>query len=653
MTTSDPCFARLDGDLLTVGNDRCERRWRVIDGALHALSFRALGHEWLVPGDLASTVPTPRPAGRPSLTLARGARHAVEAPSLLAELVLGAHTYRFQVFPGVPAVTVQVSGPPAPTPTADAARADASGIEAEGGAAAADADADLLERFRFARHHAHLVAVALMDRTDLHDNLAQAAELRLSPKEDVRLRGCLFAVHDPLTGEGLVLLKHAPLPHARPAPCPFDCRARHRDISLHGHGAGDTGEGYPWTMLAYAGAAAGRTAALHALQRAFRPYVPGRDGRFLSNTWGDRNRDGRIGADFIAEEIAAGTRIGVDVVQIDDGWQRGISANSVHRDRGGVWQGFWASDERFWAPHPQRFPAGLADTAGQARARGLGLGLWFAPDSADHFANWERDAAAVLDLWRTHGVAHVKIDGVKATSKRGEGNLWRFFRRVLEASGGAVVFDLDVTAEVRPGYFGMMQSGPLFVENRYSDWGQWWPHATLRNLWQLAHWIDPNRLRIEFLNPRRNADRYGDDPLAPARHRATYGFATTLIANPLGWFESSALHPDDAAAIGALATVWRAHRDRLHGGAILPIGAPPDGASWTGFRSDDDGTVYVLAFRELAPSADWALPLPPGAWRGELLAGDGAIAIAGGALELRIPAPLGFLFVRAERVGRA
>src|SRR5690606_35823746 len=148
-----------------------------------------------------------------------------------------------------------------------------------------------------------------------------------------------------------------------------------------------------------------------------------------------------------------------------------------------------------------------------------------APDSADDFANWRKDADAILALHREHGVDYVKIDGVKAHTKRAEANLWSFFRTVLEATSGAVVFDLDVTAEIRPGYVGLMAVGPLFVENRYTDWRRYWPHATLRNLWQLSWWIDPTRLRIELLNHLRHAEQYGDDPLAPARYTPAYLFA--------------------------------------------------------------------------------------------------------------------------------
>jgi Ni,Fe-hydrogenase I cytochrome b subunit len=63
----------------------------------------------------------------------------------------------------------------------------------------------------------------------------------------------------------------------------------------------------------------------------------------------------------------------------------------------------------------------------------------------------------------------------------------------------------------------------------------------LRNLWKLAHYIDPLRLRMEFLNNTRNTDQYANDPLAPATYSPAYLFAITMIASPLGWFEVSNL----------------------------------------------------------------------------------------------------------------
>ena len=96
----------------------------------------------------------------------------------------------------------------------------------------------------------------------------------------------------------------------------------------------------------------------------------------------------------------------------------------------------------------------------------------------------------------------------------------RLFDKVVTESNGKVVIDMDVTAEKRPGYFGMMSAGPLFVENRYSDYATYWPHLTLRALWALSEVVDPLRLRMAVLNPLRNREKYGDDPLAPAAYPA-------------------------------------------------------------------------------------------------------------------------------------
>jgi alpha-galactosidase len=231
----------------------------------------------------------------------------------------------------------------------------------------------------------------------------------------------------------------------------------------------------------------------------------------------------------------------------------------------------------------------------------------------------------------------------------GERNLGRFVDAVLDASGGKVVFDLDVTAAVRPGYFGLIRAGNIFVENRYTDWLRYFPHTTLRNLWQLAQHVDPVRLRMEFLNHTRNANLYGDDPLAPARYRADYLFASVMMASPLGWFEVSNLPDAFVAQAAPLIAKWKHHRARLHGGTIIPIGDVPDGAAWTGFGSIcPGGAGYLLVFREATrrPEATFEL------WRDDLvarmLAGSGDCSVSGRRLTARIPEQRQFLWMQLE-----
>lgn len=84
----------------------------------------------------------------------------------------------------------------------------------------------------------------------------------------------------------------------------------------------------------------------------------------------------------MAREIEAAARLHADVVQIDDGWQKGITANSIESGGAGAWDGFWASDPQFWDVDRRRFPEGLKLLCEHARHKGLRVGLWFAPDSS-------------------------------------------------------------------------------------------------------------------------------------------------------------------------------------------------------------------------------------------------------------------------------
>ncbi len=498
--------------------------------------------------------------------------------------------------------------------------------------------------------HYRLTQVLLQDGSDLANTYVQEKHWLLHTNEALRLQGNLFIFEQPLSGEGLILLLPEPLPHARPRKSEWDVyvkpsRGQGIAVSLaHSPDAAD------WVRLDYSGGRLGMTRALQHWQRAQRPATPGhQQALFLSNTWGDRSRDARMNETFMLREIDAAVELGVDVVQLDDGWERGMTVNSSKAlQGGGVWEGFWNADPHFWEPHPERFPNGLQPLVERARQRGVQLGLWFGPDSWNDFANWRRDADCILALHRTHGVCHFKLDGIKSHSQTGLDNLRAFIDAVLTESRGQVVFDLDITAETRPGHFGMANCGVLFIENRYTDWYGYWPHHTLRNLWQLARYVDPLRLRFEFLNPTRNPEHYIDDPLAPRHYSPATLFATVMACNPLGWFEISNLPPAFRAEAGALVRIWKEQRDAFFSGTILPIGDCPEGWGCSGFvsLSEDGNSCHVLIFRGLCPDSDYRIELPfhlP-ALPWTRLSGDGHLSVQSNALEAHLPTPLGFLF---------
>ncbi len=454
--------------------------------------------------------------------------------------------------------------------------------------------------------HVRVVAYDLVDQTDEHAELVHSREWLVGRSErQSKVTASVWAAEDQTTGRGVAFVRCAPLPHARvdPSAADFGFEARVKDRWLK---VFDTG--YPFVRLPYEGGAVGRTKALQDWQRSVRPYVPGRDGLFLSNTWGDRNRDTRINEAFLLDEARAAAELGVEVLQVDDGWQSGKSMNSAFAQGKGVWNGYWAASPDFWVPDPKRFPRGLSFVTKAAAEKGVRFGLWFGPDSSNDAANWERDADWLLKLHRECGVDYFKLDSMKTTGELSLSRQTKLFDKLMKESDGRIVVDMDVTAERRPGYFGMMTAGPLFVENRYSDYISYWPHLTLRALWSLSEVVDPMRLRMEVLNPLRNREKYGYDPLSPAAYPAETLFAIVMPASPLGWFEVQNLDPATVAAWKPLVAAWKRERDAMAACNVLPVGARPDGFSWTGFvfaPRTDGRPGYGLFFREL--SADGRL----------------------------------------------
>lgn len=656
----EACYARLVGDQLFVGNALIERSWRIENGLLHALSLedRRTGTSWV-----AEPCKTPAPLPRRELpTEPRTATLAVsrdptttwQAESLLATLTAtGASTkiiYKLRIFPASASVSMQLTAT-GTTPASPAASDPAK-----------QPITDTLEAFTCSHQHVRLVQATLHDSSDHHNELVHEREWLIHPADaGLELRGCVFVLEDSFTGDGVIFLKEAPLPEVRPAPTPADFRVSAGwltplQFALLGQGTGDDAwdtTGYRHVAIVYDGGRAGRVRALQQYQRQLRTYVPGRDGRVVCNYWGDRSRDVVVHEAFYLKEADAVAKLDAEVVQIDSGWHIGRVADNI--DSKGKYEGFWEHNPQFWDVDTKRFPRGLQPVVDAARKHGLGYGLWFAPDSVNDFANWKRDADRVLELHHAHGIDYFKIDYMMVRSRAGERNLHSLVDAILMRSQGKIVIDLDITAGNRPGYYGMHSVGTLFVENRYTDWHRYWPHQTLRNTWKLAHWVDPRRLRMEFLNTARHADRYPNDPLAPAQFSPQYCFATVMFTSPLGWFEAQNLPASYVENASQLIRTWREHRDAILTGTIIPIGDEPDGTSWTGFVSYAEnaggGTPtrgYALVFRELNDRSSASIELPliakqRGVWTVRKIAGEGEATICNGTINASLASPGSFL----------
>lgn len=499
----------------------------------------------------------------------------------------------------------------------------------------------------FTLEGSHLVVSesVYVDCSDDHAELVSERIWQLHPAEKAfEVRGNVISFEDPRTRSGWCWILLAPSQAVRT----WDPAPWLRVVRVNGAWyceAASTACAYVHARVPYAGGGAGRTLALQRFQQKLDGWDERRDGGVASNTWGDRSRADRLSEAFLRDEITAAAALGIDVVQIDDGWQRGRTANT--EENGGVWNGFWAADARYWEPDPQRFPNGLAPIAAFAAAKGIELALWYAPDSSDEATQWERDAEQIIRLSRETGITRFKIDAVKLTTARSEQRFRHLLDRLQIRSGGTLRVDLDTTAESRLGFWGWHRHAVLYLENRYTDWANYFPHATLRTLWQLAHTVHPRRLRLEFLNHARNEERYAGDPLRPSLYPPEWLFASVMVASPLAFFEVSRLPIDYVERLRPLLQLWREHRARLHGGCVLPLGDAPDGYALAGFVVVDarERATDLLAFRCAGDHEAAGWQLAPGiafAGAARRLAGTARLSCDSSLLSVRFVAPFTF-----------
>jgi len=601
----------LSGDILTIENSRMARRFRFKGGNLASVEIvdKASGARWgfdgcvsdlALPGEACEAEDGQVSIRRVPVTPIAPAHQRVEVTCRLGSLMV---RRAFRIYDDCPAIATELylRGRPAAATWrgTSASSGDLVNAETVSLLERRPIEAPRLDRVEPGGRHLRITVVRFMDITDYRNTLVQ--EQRIAPYvHPCHAAGNLLLATDALGGGGFFLLKESPCSDVQLASPGFDFVISRQEIGLVGIGAepADIAQDR-WTRCYGCVIGIGRDerqllAALRQYQHNLRRYDPARDSQILLNTWGDRSKDTKISEAFCLAELEAARRLGVTHFMIDDGWQTGRTANWAGAN------GQWAevASEDFWQPNPQRFPRGLEPVVQRAAELGIRLGLWFGLRPEADYAGWRESADAILRLHRRYGIDLFKIDMVNLATRAAEENFRAMLDAVMEASAGRVSFNLDVTASRRGGYHMFKEYGSLFVENRYTDWGNYYPHWTLRNLWMLSRYVPPQFLQFEFLNRWRNAAKYAaGDPLAPANVPFDYCFAITMFAQPLAWFEATGL-PDEAFALADLIRVYRDHDPAIHRGMIFPIGQEPDGTAWTGFQSCSGEEGYLLVFRE-------------------------------------------------------
>ena len=461
---------------------------------------------------------------------------------------------------------------------------------------------DTIDYLPLSDAHLKVEAVTIYDRTDGCDNYVSSKSEEIYAAKVTGFDGSLFLL-TPCGGEnGLMLVKEAPCVGSQLCRIQSDLFVKPRKGGFaYLAGSGISADELSEVPLPLYGSTVG-VGKPRELKRLWRRHYAkvclGSGNLFaMSNTWGDRSRDTALCEEFMLREREFAEHIGIDVMQLDDGWQRGRTANSGLKKSGGVWtDGFYKEDPCFWNVDTEKFQSGLTPLMSDK----VGLALWFSADGDDNYASHARDAKRLCELSRDYGVKQFKLDGTILKNKLCEKNLISFLSEAHRCAG--VTFNLDITAGVRLGYLLHKEIGTIFVENRYTDWTNYYPHAVLKNLWQLSELFPARKFQFELLNNLRNADNYESlapgDELAPANYDMDWLFASVMAANPLFWMEMQHLNEKQVEKLAAIVEIWKRERDRLYAAEVEPIGSLPDGYSFTGFNAKIGDGGYLILLRE-------------------------------------------------------
>lgn len=607
-------YSRLENDTLIIGNNLIERKfvWNKGNLITYSLTDKASGHTWLnktkspdfrISKDLDNITNSSYSSKEVKETVIHPAYMETEVSYSLGTL----HIKRvFHIYKNTPAIACDTYLKGSTDVILDgkvANLADMKNIEFTEDMKSKQVTA-VLDQIKLDGFHWQTKMVEFYDVTDWNNNLV--FESNIIPYRKNSYKGNLLFAHNMENDKGFFFLKEAPSSSVQLAYNGYDFTTDFNHFVVAGLGMTEKDikqdewrKTYSCVIGVYSGSELDQLIALRSYQKNIRKLIPERDEMVMMNTWGDRSQDSKVNEKFSLIELERAAKLGITHFQIDDGWQVGKSPNSAVAK--GSFKNIW-DNPNYWKPDPQKYPNGLHPIVKRGKELGVEICLWFNPSVQHDYADWEKDAQAMIDLYSEYGIRTFKIDGLAIPTKQSEINLHKLFDKVLEKTGNNVVFNLDATAGRRGGYHMFNEYGNIFLENRYTDWQNYYPYWTLRNLWQLSKYVPAEKLQIEFLNKWRNADKYGSDIFAPANYSFEYLFATTMAGQPLAWFEGSGL-PEEALSVSTQINAYKKIQHDLHTGTILPIGEEPSGRSWTGFQSVKGDQGYFIFYRENNPNS--------------------------------------------------
>ena len=396
--TLKDCYASIENGILIVGNDKIERRFDVKNLAFLETTDRVGGKIY------AGAVPLLVPALDVNAAVCcasaktdhnNGASEEFLAASLQYTADNTTLTIRFDVFPSLPFVTTTMT-------------LDSEGgsfiVEKEIGGQPPLSDFDrsrMLDGIVFGRKHTKMTRYTFYDASDYRSQPVRSQTVHLYHRGKHDEWGNMFHITDTVNGDELLLVKNSPVCQSHLSYDAADLRIEGMTFMLCGAGF-DYSELPAGTVPFYSATIGVGKDLLREHRALHRALNRGIGTLFcMENTWGDRSCDKKLCDAFIRSEIDAAAHVGVDYVQIDDGWAKG-TVDTKEGFLQHIWEGYYDADPDYWKVSTKKFPEGFGSLTAYAKEKGVELGLWFSPDSSNEMRHWKEDAETLLNFYHNY-----------------------------------------------------------------------------------------------------------------------------------------------------------------------------------------------------------------------------------------------------------
>lgn len=335
-----------------------------------------------------------------------------------------------------------------------------------------------------------------------------------------------------------------------------------------------------WVIL-YQGGKDERELALKKFERERFPVHPQTDVYIIANTWGSDRSRAAATEENVLKEMQIQKELGIDVQQIDDGYQMYTGE-----------KGFDPAP-RGWYPVREKFPDGFLPIRKKANELNMKTGLWF--------ASMKVSAEEMKNNYDSAGFRFYKLDFANLRNHASLEMMEQKIRAFELYTNHQAKVNWDVTENnARFGYFWAKEYGAVFLENRKPKLPEnvvYIPYLVLRDLWHLAKYCNLNK----FQGSVQNIDKVDTAASDAYLYNHRYSVAIPLMSTPLFFQETQFYSSEAKQQVKTVLDAYRKVRYSIYESIVYPVGSEPNNKSWAGFQAHHPTQKkgYITLFREL------------------------------------------------------